>query len=139
LRLCSHAWKGADGFVGVAAVADYRPEHIAGDKIKKSGQPLTLQLVENPDILATVARCRPKPFVVGFAAETRNLEQSARGKLEAKGADLIAANRVGRNRNWVRYRGQCPGSVRELTDTGISAVGTSAPWPASWWRSSPNK
>jgi phosphopantothenoylcysteine decarboxylase / phosphopantothenate---cysteine ligase len=92
--------EGADGFVGVAAVADYRPEHIAGDKIKKSGQPLTLQLVENPDILATVARCRPKPFVVGFAAETRNLEQSARGKLEAKGADLIAANRVGRNRGF---------------------------------------
>ncbi len=86
----------ADGFVGVAAVADYRPERIAGDKIKKSGQPLTLQLVENPDILATVARRRPKPFVVGFAAETRDLEQAARGKLKSKNADLIAANRVGR-------------------------------------------
>ena len=91
---------GADGFVGVAAVADYRPERIAGDKIKKSGQPLTLQLVENPDILATVARRRPRPFVVGFAAETRDLEQAARGKLAAKGADLIAANRVGQDRGF---------------------------------------
>ncbi len=90
----------ADGFVGVAAVADYRPASLAGDKIKKSGQPLTLQLVENPDILATVARRRPKPFVVGFAAETRDLESAARGKLKAKGADLIAANRVGQNRGF---------------------------------------
>ncbi len=100
LEVVTARMENADGFVGVAAVADYRPESLADDKIKKSGQPLTLQLVENPDILATVARRRPKPFVVGFAAETRDLERAARGKLEAKGADLIAANRVGHDRGF---------------------------------------
>lgn len=85
---------GADAFIGVAAVADYRPEQAAEHKIKKSGQPFTLQLVENPDILAHVASRTPKPFVVGFAAETRDLETAARTKLQRKGADLIAANRV---------------------------------------------
>lgn len=91
---------GADGFVGVAAVADYRPDRAAGEKIKKSGQPMTVHLVENPDILATVGHRRPKPFVVGFAAETCDLERSARAKLEAKGADLIAANQVGRDQGF---------------------------------------
>ena len=90
----------ADGFVGVAAVADYRPEKAADHKIKKSGQALTLQLVENPDILATVASRRPKPFVVGFAAETRDLENAAQAKLQRKGADLIAANRVDAGRGF---------------------------------------
>ncbi|QOC22665.1 bifunctional phosphopantothenoylcysteine decarboxylase/phosphopantothenate--cysteine ligase CoaBC [Wenzhouxiangella sp. AB-CW3] len=85
----------ADGFVAVAAVADYRPEHEATDKLKKSGEPVTMHLVENPDILATVGHRQTRPFVVGFAAETRDLETSARSKLSAKGADLIAANRVG--------------------------------------------
>ena len=88
--------EGADGFVGVAAVADYRPEQAAGEKIKKSGRALTLQLIENPDILATVAKRTPRPFVVGFAAETSDLENYARSKLQSKGADLIAANRVGK-------------------------------------------
>ena len=92
--------EGADGFVGVAAVADYRPEKAADHKIKKSGQALTLQLVENPDILAAVASRRPKPFVVGFAAETRDLEAAARTKLKRKGADLIAANRVDAGRGF---------------------------------------
>lgn len=87
---------GADGFIGVAAVADYRPESPAEHKIKKSGEPLTLRLVPNPDILATVADAENRPrMVMGFAAETRDLEAAARGKLERKGLDLIAANQVG--------------------------------------------
>lgn len=82
-------------FIGVAAVADYRPAQVAPQKIKKTGAPITLELVPNPDILASVAALRPPPFTVGFAAETDDLERHARAKLEAKGLDLIAANPVG--------------------------------------------
>ena len=84
-----------DIFVGVAAVADYRPSQFASQKIKKSAERLTLELVRNPDILASVAALTPAPFTVGFAAETEDLESSARAKLDAKGVDLIAANLVG--------------------------------------------
>jgi phosphopantothenoylcysteine decarboxylase/phosphopantothenate--cysteine ligase len=85
----------ADGFVGVAAVADYRVAAPAERKIKKDGQPMTLELVPNPDILAEVAARRPRPFTVGFAAETDSVLEHARSKRTSKGADLIAANRVG--------------------------------------------
>lgn len=88
--------EGAEGFVGVAAVADYRPEQVASHKIKKDGQALELRLLPNPDILASVARLDARPrLVMGFAAETRDLAQAARGKLESKKLDLIAANLVG--------------------------------------------
>jgi phosphopantothenoylcysteine decarboxylase/phosphopantothenate--cysteine ligase len=87
---------GADGFVGVAAVADYRPASEAGEKIKKSDEAVGLDLLPNPDILAEVAARPDRPrMVVGFAAETRDLEAAALGKLGAKRLDLIAANRVG--------------------------------------------
>jgi phosphopantothenoylcysteine decarboxylase / phosphopantothenate---cysteine ligase len=86
----------ADGFIGVAAVADYRPEQVAEHKIKKNGQALELRLVPNPDILASVAALANRPrLVMGFAAETRDLAQAARLKLESKRLDLIAANLVG--------------------------------------------
>jgi len=85
----------ADIFIGVAAVADYRPAQVAPQKIKKSAERLTLELVRNPDILASVAALKPAPYTVGFAAETENLEAGARAKLDAKGVDLIAANLVG--------------------------------------------
>jgi phosphopantothenoylcysteine decarboxylase/phosphopantothenate--cysteine ligase len=87
---------GADGFVGVAAVADYRPEQVADHKIKKSGQALELRLVPNEDILSQVANLQQRPaMVMGFAAETRELERAARAKLSNKNLDLIAANLVG--------------------------------------------
>ncbi len=85
----------ADIFIGVAAVADYRPARTAERKIKKTETTITLELERPPDILASVAARRPAPFTVGFAAETDNLEQHARAKLESKKLDLIAANRVG--------------------------------------------
>ncbi|WP_376694723.1 bifunctional phosphopantothenoylcysteine decarboxylase/phosphopantothenate--cysteine ligase CoaBC [Wenzhouxiangella sp. EGI_FJ10305] len=89
---------GADGFVGVAAVADYRPAAEADDKIKKSGESMAVELVPNPDILAEVAALSDRPrLVAGFAAETRDVEAAARGKLAAKRLDLIAANRVGKD------------------------------------------
>ena len=84
-----------DIFISAAAVGDYRPQSVSSSKLKKSGQPLALELVQNPDILATVAGLAQRPFLVGFAAETEDLEHYARGKLERKGLDMIAANRVG--------------------------------------------
>jgi phosphopantothenoylcysteine decarboxylase/phosphopantothenate--cysteine ligase len=87
--------KTTDIFIGVAAVADYRPAQSAPQKIKKSTQPLQLTLVPNPDILAAVAALEPAPFTVGFAAETEQLERHAEAKLALKGLDLIAANDVG--------------------------------------------
>ena len=85
----------ANIFIGVAAVADYRPVQAAGNKIKKTDARITLELVRNPDILADVAALKPAPFTVGFAAETDNIEEHARHKLESKKLNLIAANRVG--------------------------------------------
>jgi phosphopantothenoylcysteine decarboxylase / phosphopantothenate---cysteine ligase len=85
----------ADIFIGVAAVADYRPARAVDGKIKKTETEMTLELVRTPDILASVAALKPAPFTVGFAAETENLERHARQKLETKKLDLVAANRVG--------------------------------------------
>lgn len=87
----------ADVFVGAAAVADFRPREVAMHKLKKTSgdSGLELSLVQNPDILTGVAALESRPFVVGFAAETRDLAKHARDKLVRKRLDLIAANEVG--------------------------------------------
>lgn len=87
-------------FISVAAVADYRVAHQSDEKIKKSDEDLTLTLVRNPDILAGVASAVTRPFCVGFAAETQNLEQYARSKLVKKNLDMIIANLVGDGRTF---------------------------------------
>ncbi len=84
-----------DIFIACAAVADYRPVEAAGEKIKKQAEQLTISVQRNPDILATVAALDHRPFCVGFAAETEQLEAHARAKLENKRLDMIAANWVG--------------------------------------------
>lgn len=84
-----------DIFVAAAAVADYRAVRRAEQKIKKSTDGLILSLERTPDILALAAGRAPRPFMVGFAAETENLEANARQKLAEKKLDLIAANLVG--------------------------------------------
>jgi phosphopantothenoylcysteine decarboxylase/phosphopantothenate--cysteine ligase len=89
---------GCQLFVAAAAVADYRPEGAALNKIKKGEENLQLHLVRNPDILGEVAARPRPPFTVGFAAETDRLEEYARAKLSNKGLDLIAANLVGGSR-----------------------------------------
>ncbi|ATJ84230.1 bifunctional phosphopantothenoylcysteine decarboxylase/phosphopantothenate--cysteine ligase CoaBC [Halomonas beimenensis] len=85
-------------FIGCAAVADYRAEAPAEHKLKKrEGEDgLTLRLVKNPDIIASVAARPDRPYVVGFAAETRDLEAYARDKLARKGLDMVVANDVSR-------------------------------------------
>ena len=86
-----------DVFLGAAAVADYAPAETLPQKIKKSGETLTLVLERTADILADVAAHPQRPgLVVGFAAETQDMEAYARDKLHRKGLDLIAANDVGR-------------------------------------------
>jgi phosphopantothenoylcysteine decarboxylase/phosphopantothenate--cysteine ligase len=81
-----------DIFISVAAVADYRPEKPEDNKIKKSNDSMELRLVKNPDILATLSLSNNRPFCVGFAAETENIEEYACKKLKEKNLDLIFAN-----------------------------------------------
>jgi phosphopantothenoylcysteine decarboxylase/phosphopantothenate--cysteine ligase len=86
----------ADVAICVAAVADWRPERAGARKIKKGESgPAPIALVENPDILATLAKAARRPrLVVGFAAETNDVEAHARAKLDKKGCDWIVANDV---------------------------------------------
>lgn len=84
-----------DIFISVAAVADYRVAQQQAHKIKKSEGEMTLQMVRNPDILAEVAALEARPFCVGFAAETKDLDIYARGKLTKKNLDMIVGNLVG--------------------------------------------
>ena len=87
----------ADIFVAAAAVADYRPQEVVTQKIKKNDAEMRIELVRCPDILASVAALDPAPFTVGFAAETEKVIDYALGKLQKKDLDMIVANRVGRD------------------------------------------
>ena len=84
----------SDVFVACAAVADYRIDNIANEKIKKSQDTMQLNLIKNPDIVADVAALENKPFTVGFAAETQDVKHYAQDKLARKNLDMIAANNV---------------------------------------------
>ena len=108
----------ADLYIGAAAVADYTPARCATQKIKKSSECLELSLQRAPDILASVAALERRPFTVGFAAETIDVEKHAREKLARKRLDLIAANEVGADRAFDREDNALlvlwPGGRREL-------------------------
>jgi phosphopantothenoylcysteine decarboxylase/phosphopantothenate--cysteine ligase len=85
----------ADLFIGCAAVSDYRPATKSPQKIKRKAEEMSLALVRSKDTLASVAKLPGGPFTVGFAAETDDVVEHARQKLENKGVDMMAANRVG--------------------------------------------
>jgi phosphopantothenoylcysteine decarboxylase/phosphopantothenate--cysteine ligase len=85
----------ADIFIAAAAVADYRPAEAEQQKIKKTNETTSVDLVRCPDILASVAALDKSPFTVGFAAETEKVDEYARSKLEKKKLDMIVANQVG--------------------------------------------
>ena len=89
--------EGVDIFIAAAAVADYRPANLEQQKIKKTAGEMSIDLIRAPDILASVAKINNGPFTVGFAAETENLRDYARGKLDKKNLDMIVANLVGEN------------------------------------------
>ncbi|GAB4191493.1 MAG: bifunctional phosphopantothenoylcysteine decarboxylase/phosphopantothenate--cysteine ligase CoaBC [Wenzhouxiangellaceae bacterium] len=106
-----------DIFIAAAAVADYRVAASAEQKIKKNNdQGLTLELVQNPDILALVASRESPPFTVGFAAETENLREHAMAKRQRKGVDMIAANWVG------------PGRGFDQQDNALLVIGQEQEW-----------
>ena len=86
--------EGCDLFVATAAVADYRPENCASNKIKKSSEVMSLPLVRNPDTLATIAGRSDAPFTVGFAAETSDVAHYAKDKMQRKNLRMIVANDV---------------------------------------------
>ena len=90
----------ADIFIACAAVADYAPAEISDNKIKKSDDELSLTLIKNPDILATISHDNPQLFTVGFAAETNKLKTYAKAKLRAKKLNMIAANSVGKQQGF---------------------------------------
>ena len=88
----------SDAFIGCAAVADYRAANIATQKMKKQGDELTLTLTKNPDVIAAIANLKQnRPYTVGFAAETQNVESYAKGKLQNKNLDMICANDVSKS------------------------------------------
>jgi len=78
--------------IASAAVADYAPKEVAKEKIKKNDESLTIELVKNPDILKTMGEKKTHQFLVGFALETQNEEENAKGKLEKKNLDMIVLN-----------------------------------------------
>jgi len=86
---------GQDIMIAAAAVADYTAVKVHGEKIKKQDENTKLNLQRTKDIVADVAKLKAKPYTVGFAAETQELERYARGKLQRKNLDMIAANWVG--------------------------------------------
>lgn len=93
----SSAEAGCDVFIATAAVADYRTREAAPQKIKKTQESMTLELIKNPDILATISHDYPDIFMVGFAAETQDIVKYAQGKLTSKNLDMIACNDVSRS------------------------------------------
>ncbi len=122
LKLSLAAARDADLFVGTAAVADYRPARVAAEKIKKNAQVLSLPLERTRDILSAVRVRYPKLFMVGFAAETGQLEKNARAKLQSKKLDLIAANLVGNGRAFDRDDNE----LRVFWSGGGKALGKSS-------------
>ena len=89
--------KKADIFIATAAVADYRAVSIAENKIKSDSDVLTVNFEKNPDIVSTVATANESLFVVGFAAESTDVENYAKGKLKTKGLNAIIANDISRS------------------------------------------
>ncbi|WOD09306.1 phosphopantothenoylcysteine decarboxylase [Marinomonas sp. GJ51-6] len=100
LAACEQAMeKQADVFIGAAAVADFKMKTVTDQKMKKKSDTneIQLTLVKNPDIIATLAQQKRSKVMVGFAAETQNVIEYAKGKLERKGLDIIIANDVSRS------------------------------------------
>jgi phosphopantothenoylcysteine decarboxylase/phosphopantothenate--cysteine ligase len=93
LETCQHVFPECDGAIGAAAPCDYRPVRVAQQKIAKTGEPLVLNLIETPDVMATLgATKRPGQWLVGFALETEDQHFKALTKLEKKSCDLIVLN-----------------------------------------------
>lgn len=86
-----------DLFICCAAVADFRPKNVSHNKIKKNNSPVTIELTENKDILASVSQLSKRPICIGFAAESENFISNARAKLESKACEAIILNDISQN------------------------------------------
>lgn len=89
---CNQVFDSVDVLVGAAAVADYRPKHVADEKIKKDSDSFVIELEKNPDILATLGNKKKEQFIIGFALETTNEIEHAKQKIAKKNLDLIVLN-----------------------------------------------
>jgi len=117
----------SDVFISVAAVSDYRLEQVMDQKIKKKNdEQMQLTLIKNPDILKTVAAMSDRPFCVGFAAETQNVENHAREKLTSKKLDMIAANQVAQPDNPVFGSDNNALDVYSGNDTGKVSISSAS-------------
>lgn len=94
LEAVSALWEDCDILIKAAAVSDYRPKHAMDSKIKKTGEVLNLELIKTTDILETLGKNKKQQFLIGFAAETGNMEAYAQDKLVRKNCDLMIANDV---------------------------------------------
>ena len=93
LEAAKQTFQKADGLIGAAAPCDYQPRQVHSQKLSKTGQPLTLELIETPDIVATLASAkRPDQWFVGFALETEDRRFRATVKLQKKSCDLMVSN-----------------------------------------------
>ncbi|MBN2473165.1 MAG: phosphopantothenoylcysteine decarboxylase [Pirellulales bacterium] len=92
LEECLEAFPSCNGLIGVAAPCDYRPMVVASQKIRKTGEPLKLHLVETPDVVALLGAIKESQWIVAFALETEDKRIRALQKLERKSADLIVVN-----------------------------------------------
>jgi phosphopantothenoylcysteine decarboxylase/phosphopantothenate--cysteine ligase len=95
LRACQEAFPRCHGLIAAAAPCDYRPEQVARHKLRKIGQPLRMELIETPDIVATLAKSKGPRWMVAFALETEDKRMRALQKLERKKCDLIVLNGPG--------------------------------------------
>ena len=92
LKECERLFPTVDGVIGAAAPCDYRPRHVASGKISKTGEPLLLELVETPDVVATLGARKSHQWLVGFALETEDRRFRALVKLQKKSCDLMVSN-----------------------------------------------
>jgi phosphopantothenoylcysteine decarboxylase/phosphopantothenate--cysteine ligase len=92
LQACLDEFPTCDGLIAVAAPCDYRPHAVAPSKIRKTGQPLRLELIETPDVVAQLAAVKQAQWIVGFALETEDQRMRAMQKLERKSCDLMVLN-----------------------------------------------
>ncbi len=92
LAACQREFPECDGVIGAAAPCDYRPHMVAAGKISKTGEPLRLELIETPDVVATLGSRKTRQWLVGFALETEDRRFRALVKLQKKSCDLIVSN-----------------------------------------------
>ena len=112
-------FENVDIAIASAAVADYAPKEVASEKIKKNDDSLTIELVKNPDILKTMGEKKSKQFLVGFALETQNEEENAKGKLQKKNLDMIVLNSL--RDEGAGFKGTT-NKIKIITETTVTEV-----------------